>query len=63
VASGVMPADLAIDGFGFENNNGGDVAFGDVQAAIITPAPEPSSLWLLGAGGLLLLRRRSGVAK
>jgi Legume lectin domain/PEP-CTERM motif len=63
VASGVMPADLAIDGFGFENNNGGDVAFGDVQAAIITPAPEPSSLCLLGAGGVLWLRRRSGVGK
>ncbi|HEY2343022.1 MAG TPA: hypothetical protein VGH90_08345, partial [Chthoniobacteraceae bacterium] len=60
VSEETMPADLPIDGFGFENNNGGDVSFGDLQAAIITPAPEPSSACLLVAGVAGLLQRRRG---
>jgi hypothetical protein len=60
VVSGTEQAGLALDAFGFENNNGGDVKFGNVQAAFLA-VPEPSSWTLVGLGSLALLRRRREV--
>jgi hypothetical protein len=55
--TGTEPAGLAIDSFGFENNNGGDVHFGNL-AVTETTVPEPASLSLLGLAALGLLSRR-----
>jgi uncharacterized protein (TIGR03382 family) len=61
VASGFETPGLALDAFGFENNNGGDVKFGNVQTAFLL-VPEPCSLTLAGLSLLALLRRRRRAA-
>ncbi len=59
VISGTMPSNLAIDGFGFENNNGGDVKFGDLQAAILVPEPSAAAYLALGIFGFIRRRKSS----
>ncbi len=61
ILGGMETPGLAIDGFGFENNNGGDVKFGNVQAAFLL-VPEPSLPALAGLSSLALLRRRRRAA-
>lgn len=57
VVGGLETPGLAIDAFGFENNNGGDVKFGNVQAAFLL-VPEPSVPALAGLSALTWLCRR-----
>ena len=47
-AQGVLAANSAIDDIQIENNNGGDIKFG--QLSVDAAVPEPASLGLLGAG-------------
>lgn len=57
----LQPADNGAVGHdlwvGFESNQGAGI-FGRVDDVVLTLVPEPTSLALLGLGGLLVSRRR-----
>jgi hypothetical protein len=57
--SGVGTADEALDTLEVHNNNGGDINV-DNLLVDISPVPEPTSLALIGLGGLgfAIYRRR-----
>src|ERR1043166_2424675 len=56
---------IVFDSFATGINDNGDIvgygedSMGNNHAFLLTPVPEPSSLWLLAMGGLVLLRRRA----
>lgn len=56
----VNALDLSILGANWETSAaGGEVSFNNATSAVGLGVPEPSSMLLLGAGSLLLIRRRS----
>lgn len=63
IGTGIVAAGGGLDAIYFGDGTRSSNAKGEIAAFEVSSSPEPSSVALLGMGGILLLARRRGVAR